>query len=616
VIRGQGQLIYADALRVAGRLDESLVAAQAAIELLADFPLDQPDAYIASVRTLLAMQNYTAAGDELAVLEGIDLSRPSKVAIVHQLRLEHSLRTGNSARAATAFDDYMGSSRTLNEFTNSRQADHYSEKLRSQRATLELKLAREAQALLSAEAATQKAQASELRMREASSRERRNLQIGGITFLALAAIGFVLLNSRRRYEKQLQAELSERNASLSALVDAKSKDLVETVTEQAGLKQALAERRHMEAIGQIAGHVAHDFNNTLQVVSSANDLLESLAETDSHRKVLNASNRSIQSGSSTVRQLLAYSRNQQLESKVFSIAEYLDGNTNLFRSAIGEVNQLRVQNNAADARVNLDGGQLTASLINLLRNASDAMASPGEIVLRAEQGSGFVGDNSLPQVVPQLRLQVIDRGRGMSEEQAGRALEPYYTTKTAETGTGLGLSSVYGFVIQSGGSITIDSQLGDGTVVTLCFPQFEGLMPEPKAVRQIDPILSDARVLVVEDNELIAETLQAMLTHEGAEVVWVSSAGSAQTALAGSTTFDLILSDVNIPGDMNGFDLARWAQDHHPEVRVGMMSGYGPTMNEYSDIPVLAKPFTRQQLLAYLEERVTLSAGATVIYSE
>jgi len=583
MILGQSQLIYSEALRAAGRLDESLSAGRKAIGLMDGFPFEQIDAHIAVVHTLLAMEDYAAAGEQLNLLESFDLSRPSLVTIVHHLRLEHALRTGDIERAELAFDDYTASSKKLNAIVNSRQADHYGAKLRSQRATLELKLAREAQV---------------------AAQNQRNLQIGGIVFLAFAAIGMVALSARHRLQKRLQEELSERNASLSALVDAKSKDLVDTVTEQASLKQALAERRHMEAIGQIAGHVAHDFNNTLQVVSSANDLLESLAETDSDYKVINASNLSIQSGSSTVRQLLAYSRNQQLESRVFLVADYLKDNASLFRSAIGEVNRLRIENQVTNARVNLDEGQLTASLINLLRNASDAMDSPGEIILRAATGEAVEEGSTSLQVLPRVELQVIDQGRGMSEEQASRALEPYYSTKTAETGTGLGLSSVYGFVVQSGGGITLDSKRGEGTTVTLSFPRHAGAVPKTSPSRNLAPILSRVRVLLVEDNDLIAQTLLAMLHREGAQPTWVDSADRAQAMLTDSPMFDLMLSDINIPGAMNGFNLARWVQAHYPEMQIGMMSGYGPTMSEDFDIPVLAKPFTRQQLLTYLADRV------------
>ncbi len=523
----------------------------------------QPGAHFTKVRTLLAKKDYVAAGKQLELIE----------------------------------------TQQLNDLVNDRQSDYHNEKLRSQRTELELSLARETQSLLTAEAAAQKAQASELRTRIETSRERRNMQLGIAATFALSAFGLVFLNARRKFQQQLQEELSKKNKSLSVAFEEKSTELVQKVREQATLEQALAERNHMETIGQIAGHVAHDFNNTLQVVAGANSLLEPLAATESQKRVLSASNRSIHTGSATVKQLLAYSRNQPLESTVFRINHYLSNNAALFRSAIGDVNSLVIENLAGDARLNLDNGQLTSSLINLMRNAADAMTTPGETVLRAELASHPIPDSSPPQVLAQMQFQVIDRGEGMTAEVADRALEPYYSTKAAELGTGLGLSSVYGFATQSGGSIAIESQIGNGTTVTLCFPKYEGPVRPENSAAKVESMLNKAKVLLVEDNSLIAETLDAMLNQEGAETARVDTADAAQEKFAGGSEFDLILSYVNLRGAMNGFDFARWVESEHPDSQIGIMSGYGPAMEQNFEIPILAKPFTRQQLLAYLSER-------------
>lgn len=603
LVTAHGQELYSDALRTLGRLDEALEAARASLSLLANFPLEQPEARIAIVRTLLAMEDYEAAGAELALLPRSDVAAPANRATLDQLRLEHAVRTGDTQRAAEAFDDHVQSNAVLTDFVNTRQADHYADKLRTQRAELELKLSREAQALLQAEATAQKAQASELRTREASNRETRNLQIGLVVILALSAIGLIFLMARRRVERQIQERLGEQNATLAKLVDHKSRDLVEKVTEQAQLKQALAERRHLEAVGQIAGHVAHDFNNVLQVVASTNELLATTTQSEIQDKALNASNQSVRSGTATVRQLLAYSRNQQLEARLLRIDDYLNDNAALFRSAVGDVNRLTVENQAPQAVVKLDSGQLTASIINLLRNAADAMDAPGEIVLRAVAAQGAT-DTAPDSPGPRVALQVIDQGRGMNAQEVERAREPYYTTKSSETGTGLGLSSVYGFVAQSGGDIAINSEPGTGTAVTLRFPEVQGSVPPAPAPRPEAVTLTGARLLLVEDNPLIARTLQALLGTHGAQAQWADTADAAQEALGRGANFDLMLSDIKIPGALDGFGLARWAQAHHPAMHIGMMSGYGPTADEAFDIPVLSKPFTGAELIRYLNERI------------
>jgi signal transduction histidine kinase len=603
LVTAHGQELYSDALRTLGRLDEALQAARASLALLANFPLEQPEARIAIVRTLLAMEDYDAAGAELALLRRSDVSTPANRASHDQLRLEHAVRTGNTRQAAEAFDDYVQSNAVLTDFVNTRQADHYADKLRTQRAELELKLSREAQALLQAEATAQKAQASELRTREASNRETRNLQIGLVVILALSAIGLIFFMARRRVERQIQQRLGEQNTTLAKLVDLKSRDLVEKVMEQAELKQALAERRHLEAVGQIAGHVAHDFNNVLQVVASTNELLAANTHSDTQDKALSASNQSVRSGSATVRQLLAYSRNQQLEARLLRITDYLNDNTALFQSAVGDINRLTVDNQAPQAIVRLDSGQLTASIINLLRNAADAMDAPGEIVLRAVAVPGSQ-DPEPDSTAPSVALQVIDQGRGMNAQEVEHAREPYYTTKSSETGTGLGLSSVYGFVAQSGGEIAINSEPGTGTAVTLRFPEVQGTVPPAPAQPPADVTLAGARLLLVEDNPLIAKTLQALLGKHGAQSQWAETADAAREVLGSGTGFDLMLSDIKIPGAMDGFGLARWARANHPAMHIGMMSGYGPTADEDFDIPVLSKPFTGAELISYLNERI------------
>lgn len=607
LVRAHGEELYSDALLAAGRLPEALAAGQRALKLLEQYPLEQPETLLALVRTRLAMEDFDAAGEHIAQLSRLDISRPSNVASLDQLRLEHALRVGDIASAARAFDQFIDSNQQLIDFVNQRQTDFYGEKLDRQKAESELKRAEEEKALLRAETAIQTAKANAAKMRERALRQQRGLIIGLVLVIALTAIGWIYFNARRQLQSRLRAHLREQNASLSALVESKSQDLVRTITEQSQLKQALAERRHMEAIGQIAGHVAHDFNNLLQVIASSNDLLSERAQNAIEKKALAASSQSVRSGSSTVRQLLAYSRNQQLESRVFKVSTYLRDTHALFRSAVGDVNQLSVVERCGDTLLKLDTGQLTASLINLLRNAADAMQTAGEIKLVAEVvQSGLCDPGATPEMDPSkadrfLQLRVIDQGCGMDTETLDQASRPYFTTKS--DGTGLGLSSVYGFALQSGGQVEVESEVGTGTCVTLCFPVYEGTFEtQPEIVVPPEP-LAGSRVLIVEDNPLIAQTLMAILNREGSQPHWVSAADEAQAALAGDNTFDLLISDVKIPGSMDGFGLAQWVRERYPDVRIGMMSGYGPSTAADSAVPVLAKPFTAKELVDYLSQR-------------
>ncbi len=595
LVRAHGEELYADALLAQGRPQESQAAAERSLALLDQYPLEQPEARMAKIRALLALQKYEAAEEELEHLANTDISRPSNITNLEQLRLEHALRTGNTEAATLAFEDFLSSNNKLVNFLSQRQTDYYAEKLDKQRTELELKLVKEEQALLAAEATTLMAQANEAKMRESSLQQQQAFIVGFSLLAILAGIGVLYFNGRRALQTRLREKLRKQNASLTALVESKSQDLVKQVTEQSQLKHALAESRHMEAIGQIAGHVAHDFNNVLQVIASTNDLLADQALSPKEKKALAASNQSVRSGSSTVRQLLAYSRNQQLETRVFNVSSYLKDTGALFHSAVGDVNQLILDDRTKDAWVKLDAGQLTASIINLLRNAADAMDASGEIVLSASIATEAEG------AAQSLLLQVIDQGRGMNEEAMQQASRPYYTTK--QGGTGLGLSSIYGFALQSGGQVQLTSELGSGTCVALRFPLYQGAT-DAEPTDPVEPqTLVGARILVVEDNPLIAQTLIAILAREGAQSQWVTAADQAQVELSRGDAFDLMLSDIKIPGPMDGFGLAQWVRAQHPQVRIGMMSGYGPSVEEDFDVPVLAKPFTAEELVDYLTQR-------------
>lgn len=592
LVRAHGEELYADALLAEGQLEASLAAAQRALTLLEGYPVEQPEAIMAIVRSAIALKQYDIAKLQLARLDHFEISRPANIAEEERLRLDYALRTGDLTAAAAAFTDFQASNQTLVDFLSRRQADYYGEKLDKQRTEMDLKLAREEQALLSAEAATQKE-------REKSLRQQRGFIIGISIFAVLSGIALIYFNARRQLQSRLRDNLREQNASLSALVESKSQDLVQKVTEQSQLKEALAERRHMETIGQIAGNVAHDFNNVLQVVSSTNDLLAGSAKHPAELQALAASNQSVRSGSRTVGQLLAYSRNQQLETSIFNVASYLEETEALFRSAIGDVNQLKLQVLCDDAWVNLDSSQLTAAIINLLSNASDALDIPGEIGLTATIHS------TPADAKRSLQIQVLDHGRGMDSSILQEASRPYFTTKPG--GTGLGLSSVYGFALQSGGEALIESKINNGTRAYLRFPLYEGAINSVEVEPSSPQSLQGSRVLIVEDNSLIAQTLKTLLEREGATSHWVSAADQAQAALAHDDNYDLMLSDVKIPGPLDGFGLAQWVREQHPKIRIGMMSGYGPSVDDALDVPVLGKPFSAEELADYLRHRQAAS---------
>lgn len=606
-VLGNGYQLYALALLEDGQLAESLSAAEKALQLLDSYPIEKPEAQLVLIRTLLSMGRSEQAGEVLRQVDQTLITSLIGVNTFQELKLQYQLgMTGNDA-AMAEYVLYLASNEAMSEFVNARQSDHYGAKLLTARQEAEIALIKDQKTILAAEAKATQAEASELLMRESATRQQRNFLLGLVLLVAAALVAFILVNSNRRLERGLRVREQEQNVLLSKLVDEKSKALVAKVREQSELEQALNERRHMEAIGHLTGNLAHDFNNLLQVVSSANDSLADIAKDSPYQSALQASNKSLAIGGSTIKQLLAYSRRQELEATTVVVADFFRETSALYKSAIGEPYELRIEDATAGRCLRLDVSQLTTALLNLLRNAVDSMSGPGAITVRANclSPDELTPHWSCDLVCPELvQIQVVDSGCGMTALQVERALEPFYSTKSDATGTGLGLSSVYGFVKQSGGDMHLDSNPGEGTVVTLLFPAQTNSSIVASPTARPSASIEGARVLLVEDNELIAKTLQLILDRIGVQAQWVASTDSAQQRLQDGDQFDFVLSDIRLPGRLDGFGLARWVEAEYPGIPMLLMSGYGQADSENSGRVVLGKPFTQKELVDFITQQV------------
>ena len=250
----------------------------------------------------------------------------------------------------------------------------------------------------------------------------------------------------------------------------------------------------------------------------------------------------------------------------------------------------------------VDRSQLETALINLVLNARDAMPKGGRIVLQADVAKPATGRRR----VAQLELRVIDDGVGMTPEVLARAFEPFFTTKEVGQGSGLGLSMVYGFAAQSGGSVEIESEAGRGTTVHLFLPLAE--LAEPRRDRRgavMEKVRGEERILLVEDEPLVREFVAAQLEHLGYRVTAVEHGAAALALLAEGGRIDLLLTDNIMPGEVSGLDLSRRALELSPSIRVLLMSGYAGTDldDQRNGQRLLRKPFNRRQL----EEAVRLT---------
>jgi two-component system NtrC family sensor kinase len=380
---------------------------------------------------------------------------------------------------------------------------------------------------------------------------------------------------------------------------------------EAALKQA----QRLEAVGHLTGGVAHDFNNLLMVVKGNIDRLRRYPAEERQKRSLDAIETAAVRGASLVRQLLSFSRQQTHEPAVVGMSRYLPDLQDMLRSSLrGDIAiEMRVPPDLWNTKVDLN--ELELAILNIAVNARDAMPDGGRLLieawnvtLRDPEIIGLTGDF--------VALSLTDTGCGIPENVLPHVFEPFYTTKEVGKGTGLGLSQVYGFARQSGGTATALAESGRGTTITLYLPRTleaaEGetsQMPEP--LRRS----GQGRILLVEDNADIAEVTRANLEEIGFQVTHVADARAALAALSAGAPFNLVFSDIVMPGDLNGVDLARILRREHPSLPVLLATGYSTVAQSAMDegFTILRKPYDTAELGACLDKIlgvVTFKASA------
>jgi CheY-like chemotaxis protein/two-component sensor histidine kinase len=363
----------------------------------------------------------------------------------------------------------------------------------------------------------------------------------------------------------------------------------------------------MEAVGQLTGGVAHDFNNLLTLILGGLDTLkrsESYGDPRLRRAIDMALQASDRAASLTAR-LLAFSRRQPLSPKPLKVNALVRDMTELLHRTLGEQMELEVILSQRLWLVEVDQNQLESSIINLALNARDAAPSGGKLTI--ETANAMLDENYVDkdrEVIPgqYVMLAVSDTGSGMSKEVVKRAFEPFFTTKESGRGTGLGLSMVYGFVKQSGGHVTIYSELSEGTTVKLYFPRFRGApetraAPAPNLAREA---CHDEVILVVEDNDDVRAYSLDVIKGLGFKVLEAANADDAMQIIETALRIDLLFTDVVLPGK-NGRLLAEEARTKRPGLNVLYTTGYSRNAIIHQGrldpgISLITKPFTREQL--------------------
>jgi len=390
---------------------------------------------------------------------------------------------------------------------------------------------------------------------------------------------------------QAMSDASERRRGATAELERRVADAVASFERS---QRALVQAQKLEALGRLTGGIAHDFNNVLQTLTAGLQVLNFRAAGE-QRDVIERCQRAVARGTQLGRQLMAFGRVQDVSVETIDTATRLAEARELLGSALPADVRLFYDLAPGVWPVTVDPAQLELALLNLIMNARDAMPAGGTITLRAHNETVGAGRGDLAAGEYAVII-VADEGQGMGPEVLARALDPFYTTKGVGKGSGMGLPQAYGFARQSGGSLVVESEAGRGTRVTIHLPRAR----EPLSTRAPGGALaplpaSKGRVLLVEDDEHVRETVSSGLRAAGFDIDGVDTADEALGRIEGGERYDAVLTDVVMPGELSGLDLARHIRARHPRMGVVVVTGYSDRAVQMPGVRALPKPYDLRQ---------------------
>jgi PAS domain S-box-containing protein len=413
--------------------------------------------------------------------------------------------------------------------------------------------------------------------------------------------------------KQADEALERTNQELEARVAERTEALAQEMRRRAEVQSTLAQVQKMEAVGQLSAGVAHDFNNLLAVIGGGLEFIERAASRSlpADLELIEAALRATRRGRDLVQRLLTFSRQSPLSAEPTVIDQMVLDTLRLLQRSLGEDIEIVMRLDATGTLVSVDRNQLANALVNLALNARDAMPEGGRLTIAttceatASKANGACHGGAVGEHVC---IIIADTGVGMTDEVRARAFEPFFTTKRDGLSSGLGLSMVLGFVQQSGGHIRIDSEAGRGTAVTISLPRIEAAA-QPHDIGDPAPLSTnghDKTVLLVEDDPDVRVVVAAQLRDLGYNVHPAANAMEAIGVIESPASIAAVLTDIVLPGDVDGVTLLKEVMRTRPRVGVLCMSGYNPSRRhrkwlQVQNIELLEKPFSRSQLAQALE---------------
>ena len=362
------------------------------------------------------------------------------------------------------------------------------------------------------------------------------------------------------------------------------------------IQRQLAESQKLDALGQLTGGVAHDFNNLLMVITGHVHTLKKIAGNDAKGlRAVGAIEAATERGASLTRQLLSFARRQNVNPQTIDLPERIHSIREVLDTELGGAVQLHIDVDDDVWPVTVDTVEFETALVNLVINARDAMPGGGTVTIQAS--NIFIDEDT--RKGDHVAISVRDTGMGIPPDVIAKIFDPFFTTKAIGKGTGLGLSQVHGFAHQAGGTITVASELGRGTTLTICLPR--GEMAVSSDTNEVSST-GGGTVLLVEDNPDVASASTGLLEQLGYSVRWVSDAEAALKEVD-RDGIDLVFSDIVMPGKMDGLGLARAIKQKHPGLPILLATGYSEAaQNARADFPILRKPYQLHELSRALSE--------------
>lgn len=451
-------------------------------------------------------------------------------------------------------------------------------------------------------------------------------QLGNVTFLErpfhpetlISLVTTALRGRRRQYEaRDRLVDLSQSELRLQNTLETLEQQVEERTAQLRHNEEVLRQSQKMEAVGQLTGGIAHDFNNMLTGIIGSLELLRrrlARGRTDDLESLIDLGVTSANRAAGLTHRLLAFSRRQSLDSKPVEMNTLVVSMGELLQRSIDESIRLEMQLSDQLWVAEADPNQLESALLNLVINARDAMPDGGKLVVttsnqRLEKPFTDLHSNLTPG--DYVTLSVSDNGCGMPQSTINRAFDPFFTTKPIGQGTGLGLSMIYGFSKQSRGHVAIQSDVGEGTTVSLYLPRYGGDLPQDLPMDSHHPLFAQhgETVLIVEDDPAVRALVSTVLSDLGYAFVEACDADSAVPIFDSAQRIDLLISDVGLPG-MNGRQLAEIGRQYRPGLKVLFITGYaehaavrGGFLD--SGMQMITKPFTFDLLTAKVREMIS-----------